>query len=290
VAAAKAVKQQNACSHEPGAFTSFGKLLYHDRHESSTLMSHNKTPSSETEILSMTLPLISAQAIEKSYTKGQHKVPVLRGAGMTAQRGEFISVVGQSGSGKSTLLHVMGLLDDPDVGEVLLEGKRIDNLSQSARDQLRNHVFGFIFQFYHLLPELTLLENVMIPLMIRHSFFSYFTKRREVRDQAMQLLQQVGLEHRIKHRPSELSGGEMQRGAIARALIGNPEILLADEPTGNLDASTGGEIMDTLKRLNEDNKLTIVMVTHDEAVAKQAHRIVRLAEGRIATISQQEAA
>ncbi len=236
----------------------------------------------------MTAPLISAQAIEKSYTKGEHKIPVLRGAGMTAQRGEFISVVGQSGSGKSTLLHVMGLLDSPDIGEVLLEGKRIDNLSQAARDQLRNHVFGFIFQFYHLLPELTLLENVMMPLMIRHSFFSYFTKRKEVRDQAMELLTQVGLEHRVKHRPSELSGGEMQRGAIARALIGKPEILLADEPTGNLDASTGSEIMETLKRLNSENQLTIVMVTHDEAIANQAHRIVRLAEGRIATIRHQE--
>lgn len=238
----------------------------------------------------MTQPLISALAIEKTYTKGEHKVPVLRGAGLEAQRGEFISVVGQSGSGKSTLLQIMGLLDSPDNGEVLLDGKRIDNLSQTARDQLRNRVFGFIFQFYHLLPELTLLENVMIPLMIRHSLFDYFRKRKEVRGKAMDLLQQVGLEHRIKHRPSELSGGEMQRGAIARALIGEPEILLADEPTGNLDSDTGKEIMETLHRLNDESKLTIVMVTHDEAVAKTADRIVRLATGQIATISQQEAA
>ena len=238
----------------------------------------------------MTQPLISALAIEKTYTKGEHKVPVLRGAGLKAQRGEFISVVGQSGSGKSTLLQIMGLLDSPDNGEVLLDGKRIDNLSQTARDQLRNRVFGFIFQFYHLLPELTLLENVMIPLMIRHSFFDYFRKRKEVRGKAMDLLKQVGLEHRVKHRPSELSGGEMQRGAIARALIGEPEILLADEPTGNLDSDTGKEIMQTLHRLNDENKLTIVMVTHDEAVAKTADRIVRLATGQIATILQQEAA
>lgn len=238
----------------------------------------------------MTQPLISALAIEKTYTKGEHKVPVLRGAGLEAQRGEFISVVGQSGSGKSTLLQIMGLLDSPDNGEVLLDGKRIDNLSQTARDQLRNRVFGFIFQFYHLLPELTLLENVMIPLMIRHSLFDYFRKRKEVRGKAMDLLKQVGLEHRIKHRPSELSGGEMQRGAIARALIGQPEILLADEPTGNLDSDTGAEIMETLHRLNDENKLTIIMVTHDEAVAKTADRIVRLATGQIATISQQEAA
>lgn len=245
---------------------------------------------STAKILPMTQPLISALAIEKTYTKGEHKVPVLRGAGLEAQRGEFISVVGQSGSGKSTLLQIMGLLDSPDNGEVLLDGKRIDNLSQTARDQLRNRVFGFIFQFYHLLPELTLLENVMIPLMIRHSLFDYFRKRKEVRGKAMDLLKQVGLEHRIKHRPSELSGGEMQRGAIARALIGEPEILLADEPTGNLDSDTGSEIMETLHRLNDVNKLTIIMVTHDEAVAKTADRIVRLATGQIATISQQEAA
>lgn len=238
----------------------------------------------------MNTPLITAQAIEKSYAKGQHKVPVLRGAGLTAQKGEFISVIGQSGSGKSTLLHVMGLLDSPDVGEVLLNGKRIDNLKESARDQLRNHVFGFIFQFYHLLPELSLLENVMAPLMIRYSLFSYLSKRSEVRDQAMEILKQVGLEHRIKHRPSELSGGEMQRGAIARALIAKPEILLADEPTGNLDADTGREIMDILKKLNDERQLTVVMVTHDEAVAQQAHRIVRLAEGQIATVKREEAA
>ena len=244
----------------------------------------------QVETLKMTSPLISALAIQKSYSKGQHKVPVLRGAGLTAHRGEFISVVGQSGSGKSTLLHVMGLLDSPDVGEVLLEGQRIDNLSQAARDQLRNHVFGFIFQFYHLLPELTLLENVMTPLMIRNSLFSYWSKRREIRTQAMDILQQVGLEHRVKHRPSELSGGEMQRGAIARALIGKPEILLADEPTGNLDSASGGEIMNSLHKLNEESNLTIVMVTHDEAVARQADRIVRLTEGQIATVGREEAA
>ncbi|MCA9049218.1 MAG: ATP-binding cassette domain-containing protein, partial [Planctomycetaceae bacterium] len=145
------------------------------------------------------------------------------------------------------------------------------------------------FQFYHLLPELTLLENVMTPLMIRHSILSYWRHRRDIREQAMSILQQVGLEHRVRHRPSELSGGEMQRGAIARALVAQPEILLADEPTGNLDSVTGREIMDILNRLNQENQLTIVMVTHDEAVARQAHRIVRLAEGRIATIAHEAA-
>jgi len=233
------------------------------------------------QTVKMTTPLISAKAIQKTYTTGEHKVRVLRGAGLTATEGEFISVIGQSGSGKSTMLHIIGLLDSPDVGEVLYEGKRIDNLSESARDLLRNRVFGFIFQFYHLLPELSLLENVMAPLMIRHSIWSYWKHRREIKQQALELLDEVGLSHRIKHRPSELSGGELQRGAIARALITKPRILLADEPTGNLDVETGAEIMALLKKLNEDSKLTIVMVTHDEAIANQAHRIVRLKEGRI---------
>lgn len=233
------------------------------------------------QTVKMTTPIISAKAIQKTYTTGEHKVRVLRGAGLTATEGEFISVIGQSGSGKSTILHVIGLLDSPDVGEVLYEGKRIDNLSESARDLLRNRVFGFIFQFYHLLPELSLLENVMAPQMIRHSMWSYWKHRREIKQQALELLDEVGLSHRIKHRPSELSGGELQRGAIARALITKPRILLADEPTGNLDAETGAEIMSLLKKLNEDSNLTIVMVTHDEAIANQAHRIVRLKEGRI---------
>ncbi|MFO0427798.1 MAG: ABC transporter ATP-binding protein [Planctomyces sp.] len=242
------------------------------------------------ERLKMTVPLISAEAIAKSYIKGTHKVPVLQGAGLKATRGEFISVIGQSGSGKSTLLHVMGLLDSPDVGEVLLQGKRIDNLSQQARDQLRNHVFGFIFQFYHLLPELSLLENVMTPLFIRYSMFDAWRRRSEIRHSAMEIIKRVGLEHRIRHRPSELSGGEMQRGAIARALVGNPEILLADEPTGNLDSTTGREIIDLLNELNQQRQLTIVMVTHDEAIAAEAHRIVRLAHGKLQTVAREEAA
>ncbi len=229
----------------------------------------------------MTTPLISARAIQKTYVTGEHRVRVLRGAGLSAMEGEFISVIGQSGSGKSTMLHVLGLLDAPDVGEVLYEGQRIDDLSEKARDLLRNRVFGFIFQFYHLLPELSLVENVMAPLMIRHSFVSWWKQRRQIREKAMHILECVGLEHRLKHRPSELSGGELQRGAIARALITEPRILLADEPTGNLDAETGQDIMGLLKRLNEDRQLTIIMVTHDESIAGQAHRIVRLRDGQI---------
>lgn len=237
-----------------------------------------------------TLPMppshISAVAIEKSYHKGQHQVPVLRGVRFAASKGEFVSIVGQSGSGKSTLLHLLGLLDTPDVGEIHLETQRIDDLNARARDELRNHIFGFIFQFYHLLPELTLLENVQTPLMIRDSAIGFWKNRRKYREMAMDIIQKMGLDHRVKHRPSELSGGEMQRGAIARALISRPQVLLADEPTGNLDSETGGEIMELLKRLNEDDQLTIVMVTHDESVAAQAHRTVRLREGRIELLEE----
>ena len=142
-------------------------------------------------------------------------------------------------------------------------------------------MFGFIFQFYHLLPELSVLENVLTPLMIRESAMTYWKRKKEYREKAHSILEQVGLSHRLKHRPSELSGGEMQRTAIARALVAGPQILLADEPTGNLDVETGQGILDLLRSLNEDQGLTIVMVTHDEAIAQQAHRIVRLASGRL---------
>ena len=233
------------------------------------------------ETITMPQTHVSAVAVEKAYQKGQNRIPVLRGVDMEVRRGEFVSIIGQSGSGKSTLLHLMGLLDSPDVGEVTLYGQRIDDLPARSRDEIRNRVFGFIFQFYHLLPELSVVENVLIPLMIRHSLFEFWRRRKEFEQRARDLLQQVGLGHRLTHRPSELSGGEMQRAAIARALVAQPEILLADEPTGNLDSATGREIIDLLKRLNAQNDLTIIMVTHDEAIAQQADRIVRLAEGRL---------
>lgn len=228
---------------------------------------------------------LASVALEKSYRKGDLQIPVLRGVEINIRRGEFLSIVGQSGSGKSTLLHVMGLLDSPSVGEVLLDGDRIDDLPQKTRDELRNRVFGFVFQFYHLLPELSVLENVLAPLMIRHSMLSYWKRRREFRLAAEEILEKVGLTHRLKHKPNELSGGEMQRAAIARALVAKPEILLADEPTGNLDAGTGQEIMGLLRNLNEQEGLTIVMVTHDENLARSAHRLVRLTEGRLELLS-----
>lgn len=231
--------------------------------------------------MTKTQPHISTVAIEKTYRSGQNSVPVLGGVDLAIERGEFVSIIGQSGSGKSTLLHLMGLLDSPTIGEIRFEGQRVDDLPAATRDELRNRVFGFIFQFYHLLPELTLLENVLAPMMIRHSAIKYWKSRKMFRAQAHEIIKQVGLDHRIKHRPSELSGGEMQRAAIARALVAKPEILLADEPTGNLDSKTGSEIMDLLKSLNKDHGLTIVMVTHDNSIAEQANRIIRIENGRI---------
>jgi lipoprotein-releasing system ATP-binding protein len=237
------------------------------------------------DVLPMPVTHIAATAVEKAYRKSEHKIPVLRGVDIEVRKGEFVSIVGQSGSGKSTLLHLLGLLDVPDIGDVTLAGQRIDDLPTRSRDELRNRVFGFIFQFYHLLPELSVLENVLAPLMIRYSAWQYWRRRKEMQGKARHLIERVGLSHRLTHTPRELSGGEMQRAAIARALIGDPEVLLADEPTGNLDAQTGREIMDVLKALNSQNDLTIVMVTHDESIARQAHRVVRLKDGRLETFA-----
>jgi len=242
-------------------------------------------PASARETIAMSHAHIAARSVEKAYRKGDHQVPVLHGVDVSVRRGEFLSIIGQSGSGKSTLLHLLGLLDAPDIGEVQLDGDRIDDLPTRTRDELRNRVFGFVFQFYHLLPELSLIENVLSPLMIRHSIWGYWQRRREYQDRARAMIDRVGLGHRLTHRPSELSGGEMQRAAIARSLVARPEILLADEPTGNLDARTGREIIDLLSKLNEQEQLTIIMVTHDQAIAAEAHRTVKLSEGRIVPLS-----
>lgn len=225
--------------------------------------------------------IVRVEHLRKSYRKGQIEVPVLRDVTLEVQTGEFVAIVGQSGCGKSTLLHLMGTLDSPDGGEVHFQGRRIDNLSSFQRDRIRNRQLGMIFQFYHLLPELSTLENVLAPLMISQSIWRFLAGRSGHRRRASELLELVGLGHRLKHKPSELSGGEMQRAAIARALITQPELLLADEPTGNLDHGTGAEIMKILRTLNREQNVTIVMVTHDQGIADQADRIVRLVAGRI---------
>ena len=226
-------------------------------------------------------PMMAARGLSKSYWKGKHEVPVLHDVDFEVQTDEFVSIIGQSGSGKSTLLHVLGTLDAPDAGEIHFDGNRIDILSTGNRDKLRNQQFGMVFQFYHLLPEVTTLENVLMPIMIAEGIFGYWRRKREYVERAKQLLETVGLSHRLDHRPRELSGGEMQRAAIARSLIAQPRLLLADEPTGNLDRQNGEEVMQILRTLNAEQNLTIVMVTHDAGIAAQADRTVRLFEGRV---------
>jgi lipoprotein-releasing system ATP-binding protein len=224
---------------------------------------------------------LTAVGLCKTFRKGKNEVPVLHGVDLEVERGEMIAVMGASGSGKSTLLHIMGLLDAPDSGQVVLEGRRIDDRSEGERDLLRNSTFGFIFQFYHLLPELTALENILMPQLIAHGLWSYWKNSRLLRRQGQELLERVGLGHRLAHLPGELSGGEMQRAAIARALAGHPKVLLADEPTGNLDAGNGQAVLELLRDLNGERGLTMILVTHDQHIAQQADRVVRLADGRI---------
>ncbi len=231
--------------------------------------------------------VLKATGVTKSYRKGKVEVPVLNGVDIEVLEGEFQAIVGASGSGKSTFLHLLATLDKPDDGEIYFEDNRIDNLPAASRDILRNRYIGMIFQFYHLLPELTALENVLMPVMIHHGFMSYMLQRRKFRKRAKELLDLVGLSHRLKHRPREMSGGEMQRVAIARSLMANPRLLLADEPTGNLDRAAGEEIMGIIHELNSAYDVTIVMVTHDLSIAAQADRTVRLAEGRVESVSFQ---
>lgn len=225
--------------------------------------------------------LMGCQGLMKSYRKADVEIPVLRGVDLSIEPSAFTAIIGQSGSGKSTLLHLLATLDQPDSGTIHFEGNRIDNLPARGRDRLRNRHISMVFQFYHLLPELTTVENVLLPSMISSSVFQYWSKKRAYRERATELLELVGLGHRLKHRPGELSGGEMQRVAIARSLMLEPQVLLADEPTGNLDRKTGEGIMNILRSLNQNQGLTIVMVTHDQSVAEQSDTLLRMVEGRI---------
>ncbi len=226
--------------------------------------------------------LLEADHVKKTYRLGRVDVPVLRGASITVGEGEWVAIVGSSGSGKSTLLHLLGGLDraDADSGPVRFGGEELNRFGARRENRYRNRDVGFVFQFYHLLPELTVLENAMLPALVGLSRLRWISERSALRKRAAELLETCGLSHRLGHRPAELSGGERQRVAIARALINRPRVLLADEPTGNLDIHTGGGILDLLAERHAAG-LTMVMVTHDAAVAARAQRQVRIVDGRV---------
>ena len=222
--------------------------------------------------------VLSARGLKKSYRMGPHRVEVLRGADLDVHEGEILAILGSSGSGKSTFLHVLGLLDKADEGSIVFEGRDRASLSAAERASIRALAIGFVFQFYHLLPELTALENVMLPAMMVKATGA---ERAAALARARATLARVGLAPRETHRPSQLSGGERQRVAIARALQNRPRILLCDEPTGNLDGRTALEVRRLLWDLNATERQTLVIVTHDASLAAQAHRIVHIVDGRI---------
>jgi len=216
--------------------------------------------------------MIALSNIEKVYRTSSIETLALNNINLTIRRGEFVSIMGPSGCGKSTLLNIMGLLDEPSQGTIELDGQRVASYRDKELAQLRNQKIGFIFQSFHLINDLSVVDNVEIPLLYR----SANGKPRQT--YAKEALEKVGLSNRMKHFPKQLSGGQKQRVAIARAIVGNPEIILADEPTGNLDSAMGNEIMNILQDLNNDGA-TIVMVTHDESMAKRTHRLIRLFDG-----------
>ena len=223
----------------------------------------------------MSEPILSAQDLHKSYDLGRRLIEVLHGVSLEIGEGEFLSLQGASGTGKSTLLHLLGGLDDPTSGEVFASGQSLSAMSSTRLAKWRNGEVGFVFQSYHLLPEFDALENVLLPARMAHA------NRAESQNRAESLLERVGLAKRMHHLPAELSGGEQQRVALARALINQPQLLLADEPTGNLDSKTGGEVLDLLCELQSEANLTMIIATHDDKVANRAHQTVQLVDGLI---------
>ncbi|MCH4244217.1 lipoprotein-releasing ABC transporter ATP-binding protein LolD [Acinetobacter gerneri] len=218
--------------------------------------------------------VLEAKNIQKSFNEGKNSVDVIKDLSLKVAAGEFVSIVGSSGSGKSTLLHVLGGLDRPTEGMVFLNGQRFDNLNETERGYKRNQYLGFVYQFHHLLPEFTALENVAMPMMLRKE-----SQYSEVKQQAEALLERVGLSHRLTHKPGELSGGERQRVALARALVTKPALMLADEPTGNLDRKTAVGIFELLSELRNELNMAMLIVTHDEQLAKSADRILHMQDG-----------
>jgi lipoprotein-releasing system ATP-binding protein len=225
--------------------------------------------------------ILKAANLSKAYKLGAARIEVLKGVGISVNRGEFIAVTGASGSGKSTLLHLLGALDSPDSGRIEFEGVDLTSMRTARINRYRNKNVGFVFQFYHLLDELNIMENAMLPAMAGTSVLGWLAIRKGVHERTVALLDRLGLAHRLKHKPWQLSGGERQRVAIARALVNEPTLLLADEPTGNLDSKTGDGILEVFDELGRAGQ-TIIMVTHDNRIAQRAQKTVRLVDGRIA--------
>ena len=224
--------------------------------------------------------ILTCENIVKSYRMGMTNLEVLKGVNLDIERGQFLAIIGASGSGKSTLLHILGALDRPDKGRVCFEGDDLAKMSAGRLNGLRNKKIGFVFQFYHLLDELDVMENVVLPAMVASSTFGWLKTAGSVKIRATELLETLGIAGRLKHKPYQLSGGERQRVAIARAMINSPAVLLADEPTGNLDSKTGSGILDVFEKLHQAGQ-TIVMVTHDKRIAQRADRIIELVDGKI---------
>ena len=224
---------------------------------------------------------LRVENVEHAYRTGETFLKVLKGVSLELVEGEILAIVGPSGSGKSTLLHLMGFLDTPVGGEVTFRGAKLSKMDAEEQAYIRNHKFGFVFQMYHLLPELDALENALVPLMIRTGIVEWWGKGAGHRRRARELLENLGLGERLHHRPHQLSGGERQRVAIARALVGDPEIVFCDEPTGNLDSATSREIRELITRLSKETGKTFVIVSHDPSIATLAGRVIRLVDGRI---------
>lgn len=227
---------------------------------------------------------IETTGLSRTFRTGDSTLDVLKNIDLTIPHGQFVSIIGASGSGKSTLLHLIGLLDRANTGQVVLDGVNIAKLSAGRKNRLRCERIGFVFQFYHLLPELNVLENVLLPAMVDSPLLGWPGQAKAKRRRAAELLDQLGMSHRLKHQSNRLSGGERQRVAIARALMNEPDILLADEPTGNLDAHTGEQIMDVLLAFHRQAGQTLLMVTHDTTLAQRADRTLHLRDGKLSDV------